>query len=146
MITYAALCHAVADVFRNVEGIKRVEAFDEMQEGISVYPMLHIIPESIEVDDANEKTDRASFDGSVKVTKLVVSLEGYARPRSHLAADIKDQVALLDTIDGVLCEQTRLLYGLESIHAHRWTAETGVLTYGKTTCSGVIFKLTLTVY
>lgn len=146
MITYAALCHAVADVFRDVEGIKRVEAFDEIEESVSVFPTLHVYPDTGEVDDANEKADRATFGAGVRVTKLVIKVDGYAQARSHLKRDLKDQMALVDRIDATLSEQVELLYGLEAVHAHRWHWETGTLPYNNKHYAGVVFTITLTVY
>lgn len=143
MITYKTICHQVADALKGVPSAT-VQAYDEIQENIAVFPTLHVYLDGAEVGD--EHTDRLSYGAAVRVTTVTVKIDGYARARSQMFADMAAQVDLADHIDNVLSAQVDQLYGTPHIKAHHWTWERGVLEYASKDYAAVVFTLTLTVF
>jgi hypothetical protein len=143
MITYADICHQVADALKGISGAT-VQAYDEIQESIAVYPTLHVYLDGGET--GNEGTDRLTYGAGTRVTTCTIKVDGYARVRSHIFADMAAQIDLADAIDNVLSAQVETLYGTPHIKAHHWSWERGILEYAKKDYAAVTFTLTLTIF
>lgn len=150
VLTYADICHAIADDLRAQSFAERVMAFDEIEETIPDLPCLHIYPDSGEVDSGGNN-DRAVFDASRRRTELTLYIDGYARQRSNLSEDLKAQMALIDAIDAWLCRQTNPPYlGVAGLKAFHWRWERTTFPFGggeiKTMYAGCQFTLTLVIF
>lgn len=154
-LTYATACKAVADVFREKPGIKRVQVFDELTESIVDMPLVQVYPYSGSVD-ARNTNDRTTFSAVVRQTEFVIRADGYARRRSHINQDLKAQIDLIDAMDAALCAVTTPLFGQAGIKGFSWKWERVTLAYGNTqevggggtreVYAGCEFTITLLIY
>lgn len=130
-VTYGSICAVVANAFRDKPGIQRVMNYDELTESIVDTPLLHVYGESGAVDAGNSN-DRTTFGAGVRQTEFVITMDGYARRRSHLAEDLKAQMEMIDVIDAVLVATTKPLFGEAAIKGLSWKWERVTLAYGNT--------------
>lgn len=122
VLTYGAVAKAIANALTNATGVVRVEAYDELSEGIPDTPMLQVYPDAAETDIESDGTGNATFGAGVRRTKINLFVDGYAKQRSYLGEDIRAQIALIDAIDGVLSNQRRKpFFGLPGIQQFRWS-------------------------
>ena len=143
-ISYGDICHQVANTLKGAQGVKRVEAFDQIQESISVLPTLHVY---MDAGDIDSETDRSTYGAGVRVWRVTIKIDGYARVRSHISTDLKEQMALTDAIDTILSTQDgETMYGTPYIRAHHWSWERGSLMYGTKDYAAVTFTLKLTIF
>ncbi len=149
MLTYGEIVKAVAAALKTANGVKRVQAYDEITESIPDWPLLQVYAESGEVDVSSGDMKQSAFGGGVQQTSLVINIDGYARRRSHLGADLKAQMELIDAVDAKLCAQEKP-YFLDGIHGLHWTWERATLLSGKgegaTEYAGCRFKLQVTIF
>lgn len=128
-VTYYDLVHAVGSCFKALPTLT-VQTLEEITEGIPTTPVLHVYFDDAETDAVGE-TDRTSLDGAIRQTAINVKVDGYARQRSHLGADLKAQLDLIDTLDTRLCEQTQKPYfGLPAIQVFHWKFERTTFVVG----------------
>lgn len=129
-VTYGTLCKSVADALKTVDAIKRVYNYDELAESVTDAPMVQVYPDSGSVD-ASGDTDRTTFSAGVRITQFTVIIDGYARRRSHLAEDMREQMKLIDAIDGLLVTQVnKPFFNNKAIQAFSWKWERAMLEYG----------------
>lgn len=146
IITYSDISKSVASALTLATGVKRVEAHDEMSENVPVTPMLQVYPESGETDTVGEN-DRAVFNAAIRRSQTVIHVDGFARQRSYLGADIAAAVALVDAVDAVLIAQKATpFFGLADIQGFRWNWQRQNWKVNEIDYAGVKFIITLWIY
>ncbi len=150
ILTYGHICKAIATALKTTTGVIRVEAYDELSEGVPDWPMLQVYPDNGEVDTGSEDTERATFGAGVRRTSMLIIVRGYARPRSHLAEDLKAQVELIDAIDARLSDQKQKPFGVPGIRAFNWKWERATYSFAegdvKSTYAACQFTIEVTVF
>lgn len=149
-VTYYDIIHAVGNTLRSTANVKQTQVLEEITPGVPETPMLKIYASDGDTSNGGE-TDRATFDGTVRITRFVVEVEGYARQRSELGEDLLAQIRLMDAIDDRLTQQTRQPYfGLTAIKAFKWSWERTTFQFGDQTpgalYAGVSVEIELFVY
>jgi hypothetical protein len=157
-VTVGAICTAIHLDMENLvtasgAGLRRVQNYDELTEGMNTLPTLQVYPENWETDVASDGTERSTFvDGSTGVpghrqTELLVRLDLYARRRSQLDEDWGEAIDLADLIDTQLNEQGSCpFFDQTGIRAFSWTCTRVVFDYASVLYTGFRFELTIRIF
>lgn len=145
VITYASLCKAVATTLKDAHIAEQVQAYDELTEAIADTPTLQVYlkEDAAETDDTG--IHQSTFQAGVRIARLTVIIDCYARQRSHLAQDMAAQMDIIDAVDAVLCQQVAAPFfgGAKALH---WTWKRLVLENAETHYAGAECTLTLWIF
>lgn len=143
VITYGSLCKAVATALVATPGVAQVQAYDALTESISDTPTLQVYFKNAVTDDTG--IYQSTFRAGVRITKLDIMIDCYARERSHLAEDMAAQIDMIDAVDAVLALQTSAPFfgGAKALH---WTWRKVVLTAAEAEYAGAECTLTLWIF
>ena len=146
-VTYGALSKAVGNTLKAANIFKVVQQYDELTEQIPTHPLARCYPDDGEVDFGGESVERQTFKVGVRGTRMTITIDCYARPRSQLLHDIKAQVDLIDAVDAVLvAQQNQPFFGLDGIKAFSWSWQRVTYQHEGNSYAGGEFKLTLIVF
>jgi hypothetical protein len=130
-ITYGQICKDIAAAMATANLAKAVQAYDQITEGIPITPLIQVYADSGEVDTSG-RNDRTTFKAGVRQTLFTVIFDGYARTRSQLQVDLKEQMALIDAIDAWLNTQAgEPIMGTSGIRALHWRWERTTFSRGE---------------
>lgn len=147
-ITMAQLCDAISATLGAAVGMKRVQSYDELTEGIhrGDTPLIQVYPEEGSCDPSGN-TDRSSFQGGVRQKRLLLYVDVYARERSQIGEDMKGAIDILDALIDVFEVQDKKPYfDLVGLKAFSWRWKRMPFEYAKTRYMGVRFYLTVWIY
>ena len=143
VITFASLCKAVATALEATEGVAQVQAYDALTESISDTPTLQVYFKDAVTDDTG--IHQSTFRAGVRITKLEITIDCYARQRSHIAEDMAAQIDLIDAVDAVLAQQVTAPFfgGAKALH---WNWKKAVLISADAEYTGAECTLTLWIF
>lgn len=147
-ITYAAILGAVKTTMATVSGIARVEAYNNLQEGLPDLPLIRIYPQKGAVLGA--ETAQNTFGKGVQTTNLSLKMQVFVRQRSQLGEDHKAQLDMLDAISTKLESLTAPYFGVSGIKGLGWSWDFVTFTQGEgqsvTRYPGLDFTLELKIF
>ena len=145
LITYGSLCKAVATALQATAGVVHVQAYDELTESISDTPTLQVYlsKDAAETDDSG--IHQSTFGAGVRITRLNITIDCYARQRSHLADDMAAQMDIIDAVDAVLNQQKTAPFfgGAKALH---WTWKRLAMENADAEYAGAECTLTLWIF
>ena len=149
MSSWANILIAISDTLTAATGIKSVRGYNEITESIPATecPRLQVYPDSLVVD-ANTGTDRTTFQVGIQQYDLVVFVDHFARPVSHIYLDMIAMVEGLDGITDVLQDQKKPpFFGISDIKSFNgWTWKRMTFRYGDMKYRGGRFTLKLRIF
>lgn len=153
-LTIGKVNRAIATALGDAAGIVRVhDASNEdaseggISEGMPDLPALQVYWENLETDAVGD-TDRRTFSGKVKTTKLTYHADVYAKQRGILAEDMAKVLEVAEAVQIVLEAQSDAdhLFGEEHIRALHWTAQRVTFDYSGNAYAGIRFVIEVWVY
>ena len=147
-VSPTSVCNTIANTLWEIDAVKSgaVQKPGELSEGISDYPTLQVYLESHGQDESGS-TDRSSFGGGVRRTRMTVHVDLYARERRDLGEDMAALLNLVDVVSQKFEEQDdKPYFGLEGIKAFQWDGSRILFTYGDPMVSYVGWRWTITIW
>lgn len=145
-VTLTEMCAAIAHDLKMSQKVKRVMEPREMKESVEDLPLVQLYPQTIE-GSGDSQTDRSTFRAGVRERQVVLQIDVFARPRSHIGEDMQ---ATLEVADGVIDrldqQQGAPYFGLAGFKSFKWSAERAPIVNNEITYMGMRFTLTLTLF
>lgn len=148
IVSISDVCEAIATTLSAATDIKSVRSIADIGERIANTdcPCLQVCPEGY-IPNVGAETDRATFGGVIRKSKLTVHVYHYPRKMSHIGLDLKAMVEGLDAVSAVLESQEQLpFFGLVGIKAFSWSWKRMTLLYADGKYRGGCFTLNLYIY
>ena len=100
VLLLSAICDGIKDTLVDGVNIARGQSYNELTESMNDWPTLQVYPDQNAVD-AQQGTDRATFQGGIRVKDYVIFADLYARQRSDIAEDMSAVVDAIDFLEGI---------------------------------------------
>jgi len=134
------------DTFAESDYLEEVLKHSEIKESITDYPMLQIYVQHGEQDPTGT-ADRSTFGAQQRQTRLVIHMDYYAQPRSHIGEDMERLVDGIDEISAIIEAQDKKPYfGSEAIKSFSWNWDRVEFVYGNNNYVGARFYLRVRIY
>ncbi len=140
MPTLAEICDAVAATLSTAAGLNRSQSYDELTETPVDLPLLQVYWDE-------EDPDLQSY-GSIRVERIVINADLYARSRSQINEDMAKTTTMAEAILTVLRAQkpttANTLFGVSYFVKFNWSAKRAKFNegQGKPEYMGTRFVLT----
>jgi hypothetical protein len=150
MISYGQILFNVAQCLKDTAGVKRVENYQELSEGVADLPLIQVYFESAETDSAADDVSYTTFGGVIRQTRMTIIIDSFGRQRSNLSEDSEAQVMLLDALDNQLIDHTanNQFFGLTAIKQAKWSHQMVLHVRGdqQINYAGLRTTLTITIF
>jgi len=148
-ITLAEICDAIEETLATATGMSRTQSYDELGEAVNAgdCPLLQVYWEDYVMDPGGQ-TDRASFQGGVRVKQIRIHADVFASQRGNIRDDMKRVVDIVDTMTDVLeAQNTKPYFGLTGLKAFKVESATrAIFDYGGVEFMGARFVLAIWVF
>jgi len=149
-VTLGALIDAVGDTLFTATGMRRLESYDELTEGIQPadLPLLQVYLESIQPVATGSSTDRTTFRGGGRHKTFTIYADLHAKQRGpSIAEEMAAAIDMCGAIVDVLEQQnTKPYFGEDAIKSFSWDAVRSQFQYANLLTMGFRFTITLHVY
>lgn len=145
------ILNAIKLQLEGAPAFKQVQANETISEAIPEMALIQVYFERKAFQ--NTQTDRNTFGGRkatleppIRINKITINVDVYARQRSNIGTDMAAVVDAVDEVDEILEAQIhKPFFGLEQLQAFTYSCERVVFEYATVKYAGVRFVLDITV-